>query len=123
MLENYAYPLLITRQPGVMFRLDGAPAHWRAFLNATFPQRWIGRDGPTPWPPRSPDLNHLDFFLWGYVKTRVYKTPVPDLKNLKHRIRQAFGEVTNIMRDNTWRELASRLQMLQENGGSHVEVY
>ena len=39
------------------------------------------------------------------------------------RIRQAFGEVTNIMRDNTWRELASRLQMLQENGGSHVEVY
>ena len=63
------------------------------------------------------------FFLWGYVKTRVYQTPVPDLQNLKHRIRQAFGEVTNIMRDNTWRELASRLQMLQENGGSHVEVY
>ena len=57
------------------------------------------------------------------MKTRVYQTPVPDLQNLKHRIRQAFGEVTNIMRDNTWRELASRLQMLQENGGSHVEVY
>ena len=65
MLENYAYPLLITRQPGVMFRLDGAPAHWRAFLNAAFPQRWIGRDGPTPWPPRSPDINHLDFFFVG----------------------------------------------------------
>ena len=66
MLENYAYPLLITRQPGVMFQLDGAPAHWglnvRAFLNATFPERWIGRDGPTPWPPRSPDINPLDFF-------------------------------------------------------------
>ena len=57
------------------------------------------------------------------MKTRVYKTPVPDLQNLKHRIRQAFGEITITMRDNTWRELASRLQMLQENGGSHVEVY
>ena len=43
--------------------------------------------------------------------------------NLKLRIRHPFGEVTNIMRDNTWRELASRLQMLQENGASHVEVY
>ena len=127
MLENYTYPLLITRQPDVMFQLDGAPAHWglkvRAFFNATFPGRWIGRDGPTPWPPRSPDINPLDFFLWGYVKTRVYKTPVPDLKNLKHRIRQAFGEVTNNMSDNTWRELALRLQVLQENGGGHVEVY
>ena len=60
---HYAYPLLITRQPGVMFRLDGAPAHWRAFLNASFPQHWIGRDGPTPLPPRSPDINHLDFFV------------------------------------------------------------
>ena len=57
------------------------------------------------------------------MKTRVYKTPVPDLKNLKHRIRQAFGEVTNNMSDNTWRELALRLQVLQENGGGHVEVY
>ena len=66
MLENYAYPLLITRQPGVMFQLDGAPAHWglnvRAFLNAAFPQRWIGRDGPTPWYPRSVDINPLDTF-------------------------------------------------------------
>ena len=26
------------------------------FLGATFPHRWIGRDGPTPWPPRSPDI-------------------------------------------------------------------
>jgi len=34
------------------------------FLDATFPNRWIGRDGPTPWPPRSPDITtSLDFFL------------------------------------------------------------
>ena len=39
---------------------DGAPPHWgshvRRFLDATFPDRWIGTDGPTPWPPRSPDI-------------------------------------------------------------------
>ena len=50
-----------------MFQIDGAHVHWglnvRAFLNATFPERWIGRDGPTPWPPRSPDINPLDFFV------------------------------------------------------------
>ena len=52
----------------------------------------------------------------------LYQTPVTDLLNLKVRTRQAFVEVKNIMRDNTWRELASRLQMLQNNGGSQYEV-
>ena len=36
-------------------------------LDATFPNRWIRRDGPTPWPPRSPDITPLDFFIWRYV--------------------------------------------------------
>ena len=29
------------------------------------------------WPPRSPDLTICDFFLWGYVKDRVYVPPLP----------------------------------------------
>ena len=29
------------------------------------------RDGPIPWPPRSPGITPLDFFLWGYVKDIV----------------------------------------------------
>ena len=28
-----------------------------------FPGRWIGREGTPPWPPRSPDLTPLDFFM------------------------------------------------------------
>ena len=127
MLTNVVYPQLRTWQPNMIFQLDGAPAHWglnvRAFLNAEFTNRWIGRDGPTPWPPRSPDITPLDFFLWGFVKTRVYTFPVNDTDELKHRINEAFTHVTNDMLDNTWRELSSRLQMLQANGGSHVEVY
>ena len=51
------------------FMHDGAPAHItvdvRHFLDATYPQRWIGRGGPVIWPARSPDLNPLDFFFGG----------------------------------------------------------
>jgi len=36
-----------------------------SFLDVTFPNRWIERDGPIPWPPRSPDIIPLHFFLWG----------------------------------------------------------
>ncbi|ERL96003.1 hypothetical protein D910_00787 [Dendroctonus ponderosae] len=49
-------------------QLDGAPPHYYCevwqFLNADFQNRWIGRNGFENWPPRSPDLTPLDFFLW-----------------------------------------------------------
>ena len=81
-------------QPWIMFQQDGAPPHWsshvRRFLDAAFPNRWIGRDGPTLWPPRSPHINPLDFFLWGYVKDKVFSTPVPDITNLKGKNSRRF---------------------------------
>ena len=80
---------------------DSAPPHWgsivRRFLNATFPNKWIGRDGPTPWPPRSPDITPVDFFLYGYVKDKLFSTPVPDTTNLKARITDAFATITEDM--------------------------
>jgi hypothetical protein len=58
----------------------------REFLELHFPGRWVGSDGPVPWPPRSPDTTPLDFFLWGYVRDIVYKAPVSSLDELKLRI-------------------------------------
>jgi len=49
------------------FQQDGAPPHFaltvRAYLDHTFPGRWIGRSGPLPWPPHSLDLTPCDFWL------------------------------------------------------------
>jgi len=73
-------------------------------LDASFPNRWIGRNGPTPWPPRSPDITTLDFFLWEYVKDKVFSTPVPDITNLKARITDVFATITEARLENTWRE-------------------
>ncbi|KAJ4426512.1 hypothetical protein ANN_27326 [Periplaneta americana] len=60
---------LINRQH-IHFLHDGAPAHFsrtaRRYLDRRFPDRWIGRGGPIAWSPRSPDLNPLDFYLWGH---------------------------------------------------------
>lgn len=62
------------------FQNDGCPAHYarvvRDYLNEAFPDRWIGRLGPILWPPRSPDLNPLDFFYWGCLKEKVYKVEI-----------------------------------------------
>lgn len=54
------------------FMHDGAPAHYRVtvreFSNETFPNRWIGRGGPVPWPAISPDCNSCDFLFVGARK-------------------------------------------------------
>ena len=38
--------------------------------------RVISRFGNVHWPPRSPDLSVCDFFLWGYLKSKVYTSNV-----------------------------------------------
>ena len=57
------------------FQHDGAPSHYtrhvRDYLNESFPNRWLGRGGPVAWPPRSPNLTPLDYYLWGHMKTLV----------------------------------------------------
>ena len=66
MLELYVAPQLEEFQPWIIFQQDGATPHWgshvRRFVDATFPNRWIGRDGPTPWQPRSPGITPLTSF-------------------------------------------------------------
>lgn len=95
----------------VYFQQDGAPAHFlrmvRDYLDLVFPNRWIGRGGPILWPPRSPDLTPLDYFLWGYLKDKVFRTSVTSLRemedrilanclipdeNMFERVRQSFGQ-------------------------------
>jgi len=61
----------------MFFHHDGTPSHYTRHVmqhfNDTFRNRWIGRDSTINWPPRSPDLNPLDFCLWGLVKSEVYR--------------------------------------------------
>ena len=67
----------------VIFMQGGAPPHFSCFmtdvLNERFPDAWIGRGGPIPWPPPSPDLSPLDFFLWGYFKNLVYAEKIRNI--------------------------------------------
>ena len=67
----------------VVYQQDGAPPHFglpvREYLNRTFPNRWIGRGSPRLWAARSPDLTPMNFFLWGFIKGKVYRMKVRNL--------------------------------------------
>jgi hypothetical protein len=73
LLENV--PLQTRRQ--MYNQHDGAPLHFsqviKQYLNHKFSNRLIGHGGAQNWPPWSPDLNPLDYHVWGYVKAMVYE--------------------------------------------------
>ncbi|GBN89584.1 hypothetical protein AVEN_22053-1 [Araneus ventricosus] len=57
-----------------------------------------GSGGVVQWfgPPQSRDLACLDYFLWRYVKSLVYKSPVNSAEDLVARIAAAAEEVRNM---------------------------
>lgn len=87
---------LQTRQR-MIYQQDGAPCHYaarvREHLNATYPERWIGRAGPIEWPARSPDLNPIDFFIWGFYKELVYATDSNSEQELRQKLTEAERKI------------------------------
>ena len=104
---------------GCVFQQDGAPPHWalvtRDFLNQSLPNKWIGRASDEDaalihWPPRSPDLTPLDFYLWGFIKTKIYTSPMPkNLTQLRQRIKSVIEEITPATLKRVWGNLERRL--------------
>lgn len=77
--------------------------------------------GPVTWPPRSPDLTCMDFFLWGMVKCDVYRRSPTTLGDMKERIRQAFGRITPDMLGKVRQSFNNRLDLCLLKNGGHFE--
>lgn len=130
MLQNFVIPSLQQRNclDTAIFMQDGAPPHIalpvQALLRRNFSDdRVISRSFSTSWPPRSPDLNPCDFWLWGYLKSHVYKGNVPNLAVLKDRISQCVSNLqTNELRSAV-ECVVHRMQFLEQTDGGHIEPY
>lgn len=109
------------------FMHDGAPAHFaiavREKLTERFGERWIGRGGPINWPARSPDLNPLDYYLWGHVKSLVYSTPIVDIYQLEDRIVHSFQMIKEQpgICERVRQSLRNRVECCVRMGGGHIE--
>jgi len=106
MLQLWLMPQL-QNIPTFIFQQDGSPAHFHCevhqYLSTVLSGRWVGRasgnDRPLMlWPPRSPNIMSCDFFVWGYVKDRVFIPPLPrDLTDLKAWIIAAVKNIYALM--------------------------
>jgi hypothetical protein len=73
-------------------------------------------------PPRSPDITPCDFFLWGYVKDRVFVPPLSrDLADLKARIIAAVKNIDAPMLTRVWQELEYRIDVCRATRDARIE--
>ena len=113
---------------GLWWAQDGAPAHRlievRDRLNRVFGNnRVIGLGHDVEWPPRSPDLTPCDFFLWGYLKDKVFSTSPQNIDVLRQRIVDTFNALRQqpdfIRR--AVRDMHRRAMLCVERNVGHVE--
>lgn len=128
-LENHL-PILLEDVPidlrrRMWYQNDGCPAHYarivRTHLDHAYRSRWIGRLGPILWPPRSPDLNPLDFFYWGTLKDKVYAKPIRTEEELRQRINQAAREISATSLRRLKRQFLKRCRLCIRAGGRQFE--
>ena len=116
------YPSLMSK---FWFQQDGASPHTSNlsldWLKENFGGRVISLKTDFEWAPHSPDLSPPDFFLWGYLKDRVYGGKPRTITELKEAIREEMRDIPNSVCKNVMDNFVLRLKKCTELNGGHLE--
>jgi len=104
------------------FQQGGATSHTSqasmAKIQSFFGDRVISKG---VWPPRSPDLTPPDYFLWKYLKGRVYQNKPRNIVALKADITEEIQAVTADVLARTFQNMARRVQSCLHANGGHSQ--
>lgn len=131
LLIDYVLPELHIKgfdSANVIYMHDGAPAHRTRDVREVLDQNflgWIGQgDGQEKtldWPARSPDLNPLDFYLWGYLQHRVHRNEHAAIEGLKRSVIEESEEILEETLERVKANLVKRLRKCSEENGQLFE--
>ena len=84
-------------------------------LGTVFPEHVVSQNGNVQWPARSPDLTACDYFLWGFLKSKVYVTMPRNVNELKHRISEEIRAIQPDLIQKVMRNLVDYLLIAWAN--------
>ena len=73
------------------------------------------------WSPNIPDLNPVDYKIWGCLQERVYKKPIRDLVELKQRLVAVWADFEQTIVDKAIDQWRKRLRACVQAKGQHFE--
>lgn len=104
------------------FQHDNAPAH-TANDTIQYLRRYYGNRiiSAGLWPPRSPDLTPLDYFLFGHLKSQIYKNQINTQEELRNLIAQVIQEITQQQLIKVFDNMKKRINACIQRSGFHFE--
>uniref|UniRef100_A0A8D8SNF8 DUF4817 domain-containing protein n=2 Tax=Cacopsylla melanoneura TaxID=428564 RepID=A0A8D8SNF8_9HEMI len=116
MINNFLRPA-VENHPQIWFQQDGATPHTAGTISEN---RIISRNSDFPWPPCSPELSAPDFFLWAYLKERVYVNKPRTIQQLKNNITQEIQALgANVLRS-VMENALERARLCEAGNGQHL---
>ena len=103
------------------FQQDNAPAHRARETVEMLSHETLDFISPLQWPPNSPDLNPVNYEIWGRLQERVYRSRICDVNHLMERLIKEWCDLDhNIIcaAVNQWR---TRLRASVRADGGHFE--
>ena len=107
----------------LIFHQDSAPSHVSQFTLPFLESkgiRYITRD---QWMPASPDAAPCDYWLWGYLKSKVIKRNVKTLSGLKRAIKEELKAIPLTMIHRALKAWPKRCRQIYYNKGGHIENF
>ena len=103
------------------FQQDGAPSHTskktQKWCEEHFPSFWT----KDLWPPSSPDLNPMDFCVWGILEKEACSSPHNNLEDLRASLKQAWEKIPQDALHAACQNFRQRLQRVIDTDGGHFE--
>ena len=104
-----------------VFQQDNAPAHHARETVELLHRETQQFIGPDLWPANSPDLNPVDYRIWGLIQERVYQTAIHDTDELKQRLISVWADLKQSVVDNPIDQWRRRLRECVLLKGKHFE--
>src|ERR1700759_2696649 len=83
-----------------VFQQDNAPAHLARETVELLHRETQQFIGPDLWPANSPDLNPVDYRIWGLIQKCVSQSAIHDTDKLKQRLTSVWADLKQRVVDN-----------------------
>ena len=104
-----------------VWQQDLAPAHKSKETQAWLQKECYDFVPFSHWPPSSPDLHPLDYFVWSYVENITNMTPHNTKASLIATIRRVFAELPPALVEKACSQFWIRIEAVIEAEGGYIE--
>ena len=104
-----------------VWQQDSAPAHKSKKSQAWLQKEWYDFVHFSHWPPSSPDLNPLDYFVWSYVENITNMTSHNTKASLIATIHRVFAELPPALVEKSSSQFRIRIEAVIEAEGGYIK--